>query len=498
MKTRAFLLCMVLAMGLFLAMGVMTLDSRAAQALRLDNPAPQPAPNSYLVPMDSDVSISYSEAVDPGSVTADTFVVQGMQTGHIASTLAVSGNAIILSPDQPFHTGELVQVSATTETLSLVDGLPPLSPTVWSFTTAPVLGSGFYRRTHQELGESNSLDVALGDLDHDGDLDAFVAHCGASRVWWNTGNAIFIDSGQLLGPVYCSTDVRLGDLDGDGDLDAFTVSSGDVYFGKVWINNGAGVFAESAQNVGTESGSGVALGDVDGDGDLDVIYTRTGGNQVWLNDGNATFVDSGQTLGIEQATDAGLADLDGDGDLDLLITHTALEGAFNRVWVNDGTGVFTDTQVFGAMPYNGVALGDLDADGDLDAFLAVSKLGDLDGPNEIWWNDGTGTFSDSGQRVGVYSTSQVLLGDVDADGDLDAFIANLQAPNEVWMNDGTGTFEEGHSRQLPSTLTSAHLGLGDLNGDGDLDLYIPLFFAPDTAWTNLNDINFLYLPVVGR
>jgi hypothetical protein len=42
-----------------------------------------------------------------------------------------------------------------------------------------------------------------------------------------------------------------------------------------------------------------------------------------------------------------------------------------------------------------VALGDLDSDGDLDAFVANDNQG-----NRVWTNDGSGTFSDSGQSLG--------------------------------------------------------------------------------------------------
>ena len=56
---------------------------------------------------------------------------------------------------------------------------------------------------------------------------------------------------------------------------------------------------------------------------------------------------------------------------------------------------------------NAVAAGDLDGDGDLDAFLARS-----DGrPDEVWINDGGGSFIDSGQRLG----DSLALGDLDSD-----------------------------------------------------------------------------------
>jgi hypothetical protein len=75
---------------------------------------------------------------------------------------------------------------------------------------------------------------------------------------------------------------------------------------------------------------------------------------------------------------------------------------------------------------NDVALGDLDRDGDLDAFFA-NGLYEAFQPNTVALNDGTGQFSDSGQQVGrMVDTYSVALGDLDADGDLDARISITQ------------------------------------------------------------------------
>ena len=50
----------------------------------------------------------------------------------------------------------------------------------------------------------------------------------------------------------------------------------------------------------------------------------------------------------------------------------------------------------------GAALGDLDGDGDLDAFVANHSSWKS---NTVWRNDGTGTFADSGQTLGITYSS---------------------------------------------------------------------------------------------
>jgi hypothetical protein len=78
-------------------------------------------------------------------------------------------------------------------------------------------------------------------------------------------------------------------------------------------------------------------------------------------------------------------------------------------------------------------LGDLDGDGDLDAFVA-NAASSAGAPNTVWLNDGRGTFSDSGLRLGNEVSYGLDLGDLDGDGDLDAFAANNSPPNAVWLN----------------------------------------------------------------
>ena len=59
----------------------------------------------------------------------------------------------------------------------------------------------------------------------------------------------------------------------------------------------------------------------------------------------------------------------------------------------------------------------------------------------------------------------MALGDLDGDGDLDAFVANWGQSNQVLLNDGTGTFTEAPF-QPPGSVQSVAVALGDLDGEG--------------------------------
>jgi hypothetical protein len=225
--------------------------------------------------------------------------------------------------------------------------------------------------------------------------------------------------------------VALGDLDDDGDLDAFVgngIEAGQP--DKVWLNDGQGILSDSGQRLGNSTSWEVALGDLDDDGDLDAFVASSGLSTVWLNDGTGAFRDSGQSLGPADSVAVALGDLDDDGDLDALVGIAGPEGESNQVWLNDGTGLFHDSgRVLGRSASEGVALGDLDDDGDLDAFVA-NWFG---GANVVWLNNGAGILSDSGQSLGNVNSRAVALGDLDGDEDLDAFVGN-EGANKVWLN----------------------------------------------------------------
>ena len=341
-------------------------------------------------------------------------------------------------------------------------------------------GAASFTDSGQALS-GHSLDVALGDVDGDGDLDAFTANQFApqgNKVWLNDGSGTFTDSGQSLGSLR-SIGVKLGDLDGDGDLDAFVANHSGSSPNKVWLNDGTGTFADSGQSLGSAASYGVALGDLDGDGDLDAFVANllsSEPNRVWRNDGTANF-SVAQSLGNTASFDVALGDLDGDGDLDAFVANDDP----NEVWLNDGSATFTDSgQRLGGSNVNdnGVALGDLDGDGDLDAFVARgSDPGGVSFANTVWLNDGSGTFTDSGQSLGSAGSYAVALGDLDGDGDLDAFVANLRdtEPNRVWLNDGSATFPTG--LDVPCGDKTFGVALGDLDGDDPAPDHILLYAA---------------------
>ena len=143
------------------------------------------------------------------------------------------------------------------------------------------------------------------------------------------------------------------------------------------------------------------------------------------------------------------------------VTATAgLQGATAntpRVWqfrtASSGSGVFADSgQNVGELASGFVTFGDVDGDGDVDAL-------ESGGGHQLSLNDGTGVFTDSGQRINAGGDRE--FGDVDGDGDLD-----VVGTTTVWLNDGNGVFTD-TTQALGGGST---MEIGDLDGDGRLGL----------------------------
>lgn len=136
-----------------------------------------------------------------------------------------------------------------------------------------------------------------------------------------------------------------------------------------------------------------------------------------------------------------------------------------------------------------VAAGDLDNDGDAD--IVICNYG---GRVAAYFNDGTGSFgpqlvlSEAMDRV-----YQVVLVDLDLDGDLDVSWAGWGSPDAGWCeNLGGGVFTPMQVLVDDSgSNTACALDWSDVDEDGDLDLFVSFYYGGEVAWyRNEGDQNF--------
>ncbi|MEO1144895.1 MAG: Ig-like domain-containing protein [Cyanobacteria bacterium J06638_22] len=427
-----------------------------------------PTANDIDAGTNSPVVITFDETINSSTINDTSIKIFGSQTGEIAGSFSVSGNRVTFTPTSTYKPGEQIEVVVTDAVQSVVGN----TTTAYTaqFTIAAATGPAeFIAHPAQPPGTDSSNDVSLGDLDGDGDLDAFVANnFQANQVLLNNGSWVFTTAATQLPNTVNDFGVSLGDLDGDGDLDAFVAKV--LRANQVLLNDGSGVFTAAAtQPPGRDRSYGVSLGDLDGDGDLDAFVANDGrANQILLNDGSGVFTAAAiQPPGSDDSYGVSLGDLDGDGDLDAFVANF---GQASQVLLNDGSGIFTAAAIQPPGTGNSldVSLGDLDGDGDLDAFVANFT----NQANQVLLNNGSGVFTVAAvQPSGRAKSRAVELGDLDGDGDLDAFVTNDGQTNQLLLNDGNGVFTDA-TTQPPGATRSRGVGLGDLDGDGDLDAFV--------------------------
>jgi hypothetical protein len=302
---------------------------------------------------------------------------------------------------------------------------------------------------------------------------------------------------QACGGAGCWTNhLRVTDVDGDGDLDIVLVNYADFFGGNnspqplvVYANDGVGAFTNvSSTAVGNFAGNvrQIAIGDVDGDGALDIYApSGTGGPHVlFMNDGSGVFTNEASTrlpTGYPRAAAARMGDVDGDGDLDIFVADGyATNGPpYGHVYFNDGTGVFSeaagtvpDTSAFEDI--DDVEFVDVDRDFDLDLIVNPHK-----GAAAVWINDGTGTFAQGGSMAPPATTNfhyNVAPCDVDGDGDVDLWIDNIGGSfrEQLLINDGSGNFTDETTQRVTGNPSTDDNGVVcvDVDDDGDFDAVV--------------------------
>ncbi len=299
---------------------------------------------------------------------------------------------------------------------------------------------------------------------------------------------------------------------------------------------------QMADERGLMSG-GAAAADYDRDGYPDLLVTRTDDSPIlYHNNGDGTFTDvsaaAGLNVPLPELGGNGVCwgDIENDGDLDFYVS--SVTGLRNHLFINDGSGFFTEEAVVRGADISsaerhgcyGVTMGDYDEDGYLDIFVvewgnnyddmppAMSHarlLRNLGMANPGHFEDRT-TFAgvDTSQSQHI-TAAGVAPGtgawgfaprftDLDRDGNLDLIIAaDFQTSKLFWSN-GDGTFTDG---TVAAGVATDENGMGstvmDYDLDGDLDWFVtsifdPVGHCPDDFCAWLNSGNRLYRNEGGR
>lgn len=335
--------------------------------------------------------------------------------------------------------------------------------------------------------------------------------------------------GTYMTPEITPGGVAVFDYDGDGRLDILVICHpppgpyaamvAATAPNRLYHQEADGSFKEVAGAAGLGGRGfhhGVAVGDVNGDGRPDVYVCNYGGpDELFVNNGDGTFRDGTRAAGMPTepaprnwSSTAAFFDYDGDGHLDLFVARFAtfnpekrcqqsndpsdadycgphtFPGQLATLYRNNGDGTFADLTkkagINAAARGWGLICADLTGDGLADVFQANDEE-----PNQLWVNQGNGTFVDEAVLRGcafnasgnVEANMGVTVGDIRRAGELDLYVTHITSEsNTLWRNGGGGQFNDATALAGMSIVDRPFTGWGcgffDMDNDGELDLAV--------------------------
>ncbi len=262
--------------------------------------------------------------------------------------------------------------------------------------------------------------------------------------------------------------VCVGDYDNDGRPDIY-LNQPDIG-SQLYRNLGNLRFEDVTEaTVGNHPhGLGASFVDIDNDGDLDLyVCNNEHPNQLFINEGNSNFVERAKAYGLDFSGSSimmSFCDYDRDGDLDAFLVTNRKEPKSPIPDPKPGPdGIYR-------MPPEHREYKDVIIPKDGNARIVMAAQFD-----HLYRNNGNGTFSEVSREAGLdggYFGLSSSWWDYNHDGWPDLYVANdFYGPDQLYRNNGDGTFTDVAPQALPHTpWFSMGCDIADINNDGWMDL----------------------------
>jgi len=332
------------------------------------------------------------------------------------------------------------------------------------------------------------LSVMLADVNRDGNLDILVANQASSNlsVWLGEGKGNFRQAKGSPFPAGPSpNDLALGDFNGDGHIDAAIANHG-VKLVTVLLGDGGGGFSFAPGSPFAVRSDphphGIAAADFNGDGKLDLAVDSWAENKVLVlfGNGDGTFQTPGVKFGTGERPYQRLrsADLNQDGHPDI-VTSNFKENSVS-VLLGDGKGNFAlagGKNIPVPQCPCGVAIGDFNGDGHPDIAICHYSGQAMDRTKNgisVLFGDGKGGFTlvkGSPFAAGHYPPT-LCAGDLNGDGVADIAVPNLLDNTVTIYLGGKTGIRQAENSPIAVGHAPRAVAIGDLDGDGRADLVI--------------------------
>ena len=284
------------------------------------------------------------------------------------------------------------------------------------------------------------------------------------------------------------------DVDNDGWLDAIITgvdTQGDA-ISQLYRNNGDQSFSNFGAGFTPVKDGAIAVGDVNNDHWIDILLTGSDQNDVaisklYINEGGGIFTESAMLFPGITSGSAVLQDLNNDGLTDVLLAGVTTSGdRLTYLYQNEGSAVFTETaHPLPGVGYGSVVLFDINHDTYLDVLL-----NGIDEKNQtttaLYVNQGKFSFVKKDVDLPNIRMGSVTPSDYNQDGYTDLLIAGAQKNSAL-----VTALYQGRANQtfvLDQTLEAVSepaVAWGDYDLDGDPDLLY-------TGWQNSSTETYLY------
>jgi hypothetical protein len=415
--------------------------------------------------------------------------------GGVAFTLTVSGSGFVSGSTVNWNgsalTTAFVSSSKLKATVPAANIAAPSTATITVVSPGPGGGTSNFQyfevnnEVVQNYFSSKSITgnvnltspIVGGDFNRDGKLDIIVASGPNVYVLAGNGDGTFQQAYGSNGPANAViTGIHVADINGDGIPDLIvTGRRGTTGVVATMLGNGDCSFQAPVETDYTGPAStSTVVADFNNDGVLDVALINAVYVKVLLGNANGTFQSGVSSYFSTYAGRDGIAaaDFNRDGNLDLLITgydpYSATGYGFAGALLGNGDGTFSDISIVNGSGTSFVgsitaAIGDFNGDGQVDVATAIQTAGaTLQGLIFVSLGNGDGTFAVGSSVPSVaLVTSPLLVGDFNADGNLD-----LATGGFFYYGQGNGTFPLSNGSAAAPTFVLT----GDANNDGLLDV----------------------------